>query len=82
LRNKEKSLKRARDESSDQEESLQIMIESWNGYYTDGFHSYQEPDVNFMGVCNDVATANKKIREIFYHENPWGLSGHEGCEFK
>jgi histone H3/H4 len=79
LRNSE-SLKRKRDEyesEEEEEESLQIMIESWNGYHPDGFHRYQEPDVNFMGVCNDVATANKKIWEIFYNQNPWGLGYHE-----
>jgi histone H3/H4 len=79
LRNSE-SLKRKRDEyesEEEEEESLQIMIESWNGYYPGGFHRYQEPDVNFMGVYNDVATANKKIWEIFYHQNPWGLEYHE-----
>eukprot|EP01080_Neovahlkampfia_damariscottae_P009480 gene9480-1686_t len=60
------SLKRKR-EDEDEIDQLPIVVETFDGYSS-------QPEVRCIGVFGDIFSANKKIWDVFYNEDPWGNS--------
>jgi hypothetical protein len=48
------------------------VVYSSCGYPPDGFHSYCPPTLKLRGSFTTKIAANKKVREIFYKDHPFG----------
>ncbi|KXZ43369.1 hypothetical protein GPECTOR_92g592 [Gonium pectorale] len=55
-----------------------FVVSSLQEWQPDGWHSYQGPGTRETdSVHKTLKAANKRARELFFKENPWGLGADE-----